>query len=98
MSDRHSIRVIFVEDEEDVLLGSTQALDLAGFETAGFASVEQAQAHVSAGVPAVVVCDVKLPGPQRRRVVERSARPRPGVAGDPDHRPRRHRDGRAGHA
>jgi len=62
MSDRHSIRVIFVEDEEDVMLGSTQALDLAGFETAAFASVEQAQAHVSAGVPAVVVCDVKLPG------------------------------------
>ena len=54
--------VIFVEDDEDVMLGSTQALDLAGFETTAFASVELAQAHVSAGEPAVVVCDVKLPG------------------------------------
>ncbi|QBY55645.1 sigma-54-dependent transcriptional regulator [Cupriavidus oxalaticus] len=62
MSDTHPIRVIFVEDEEDVLIGSSQALELAGFTVDGFASVEQARASVSIGVPAVVVCDVRLPG------------------------------------
>jgi two-component system C4-dicarboxylate transport response regulator DctD len=62
MSDRHAVRVIFVEDDEDVRLGGAQALELAGFTVDGFASVEQAGSHVVPGVPAVVVCDVKLPG------------------------------------
>ncbi|MFK4446645.1 two-component system C4-dicarboxylate transport response regulator DctD [Caballeronia udeis] len=62
MSDQQAIRVIFVEDEPDVRMGSTQALELAGLEVDGFASVEEARSHVRAGVPAVVLCDVKLPG------------------------------------
>jgi two-component system, NtrC family, C4-dicarboxylate transport response regulator DctD len=62
MSDSHPVRVIFVEDDEDVRLGSAQALELAGFSVDGFASAEQAGSHVVPGVPAVVVCDVKLPG------------------------------------
>ena len=62
MSDRQTIRVIFVEDEPDVRMGSQQALELAGFEVDAFASVEEARPHVRSGVPAVVLCDVKLPG------------------------------------
>ncbi|MFT4069699.1 sigma-54-dependent transcriptional regulator [Paraburkholderia sp.] len=62
MSDKQAIRVIFVEDEPDVRMGSQQALELAGFEVDAFASVEEARPHVRAGVPAVVLCDVKLPG------------------------------------
>ncbi|HMC47141.1 MAG TPA: sigma-54-dependent Fis family transcriptional regulator, partial [Caballeronia sp.] len=62
MSDQQAIRVIFVEDEPDVRMGSTQALELAGLEVDGFASVEEARSHIKAGVPAVVLCDVKLPG------------------------------------
>jgi len=62
MSGSHPIQVIFVEDEEDVLLGSTQALELAGFGVEGFGSVAQARSRIVPGVPAVVVCDVKLPG------------------------------------
>jgi two-component system C4-dicarboxylate transport response regulator DctD len=62
MSDKQAIRVIFVEDEPDVRMGSTQALELAGFEVDAFASVEEARAQIRAGVPAVVLCDVKLPG------------------------------------
>jgi len=62
MTDSHPIRVIFVEDEEDVRVGGMQALELEGFAVEGFASVEQARDHISFGVPAVVVCDVKLPG------------------------------------
>ena len=62
MSDRHPIAVVFVEDDEDVLAGSAQALDLAGFEVAAFASVEAARPSITPGMAAVVVCDVKLPG------------------------------------
>jgi two-component system C4-dicarboxylate transport response regulator DctD len=62
VSDASTVRVIFVEDDADVRLGSTQALELAGFGVDPFGSVEEAQSRIVAGVPAVVVCDVKLPG------------------------------------
>ena len=62
MADRHPISVVFVEDDEDVLAGSAQALELAGFEVTTFTSVEAARLSITAGLPAVVVCDVKLPG------------------------------------
>ena len=61
-SDLQRIRVIFVEDDGDMRLGSTQALSLAGLEVDEFESVEEARARIVVGVPAVVVCDVKLPG------------------------------------
>ncbi len=62
MTDKHPIRVIFVEDDEDVRAGSAQALELAGFDVESYETVENARPHVEAGLPAVVVCDVKLPG------------------------------------
>jgi two-component system C4-dicarboxylate transport response regulator DctD len=62
MTDRHPISVVFVEDDEDVLAGSAQALDLAGFVVMAFRSVEAARSSITAWPPAVVVCDVKLPG------------------------------------
>jgi two-component system C4-dicarboxylate transport response regulator DctD len=62
MNDRHPIAVVFVEDDEDVRSGSTQALELAGFAVMAFASIEAARPSVSAGAAVVVVCDVRLPG------------------------------------
>ena len=62
MSEALSIRVLLVEDDEDVRLSMTQALTLAGFEVESFASVERARSHITFCVPAVVVCDVRLPG------------------------------------
>ena len=62
MSDKQAVRILFVEDEPDVRMGSQQALELAGFEVDAFASVEEARPHVRSGVPALVLCDVKLPG------------------------------------
>lgn len=62
MTDPTAIRVILVEDDEDVRMGSTQALELAGFSVDAFATAEQAQPHITAGAPTVVLCDVKLPG------------------------------------
>jgi two-component system C4-dicarboxylate transport response regulator DctD len=57
-----AVHVVFVEDDEDVRLGSAQALQLAGLEVKAFGSVEQARPHVQPNSPAVVLCDVNLPG------------------------------------
>ena len=62
MSEAPSIRVLLIEDDEDVRASLTQALSLAGFQVEAFASVERARPHISFRVPAVVVCDVRLPG------------------------------------
>ncbi|MDM0056966.1 sigma-54-dependent transcriptional regulator [Variovorax fucosicus] len=62
MSEITAIRVLLVEDDADVRLSVTQALTLAGFEVEPFPSVERARANISFGAPAVVVCDVRLPG------------------------------------
>jgi two-component system C4-dicarboxylate transport response regulator DctD len=62
VSETPAIRVMLVEDDEDVRLSTTQVLTLAGFEVESFASVERARGHISFGVPAIVVCDVRLPG------------------------------------
>lgn len=62
MSEALAIRVLLVEDDEDVRLSMTQALTLAGFQVESFSSVERARSHITYCVPAVVVCDVRLPG------------------------------------
>ena len=57
-----TVRVLFVEDEEDVRMANTQTLELAGFGVDGFENVEQARRHIVPGAPIIVLCDVKLPG------------------------------------
>ena len=57
-----TIRIILVEDDEDVRIGNVQALELAGFTVQSFATAEQAHPHIHASLPAIVLCDVKLPG------------------------------------
>jgi two-component system C4-dicarboxylate transport response regulator DctD len=56
------VTVLLVEDDSDVLLSTKQALELAGFAVEPFASAEAAINRVSPDVPAVIVCDVRLPG------------------------------------
>jgi two-component system C4-dicarboxylate transport response regulator DctD len=62
VSEALSIRVLLVEDDEDVQVGITQALTLAGFEVEALASVERARSHIGFNAPVIVVCDVRLPG------------------------------------
>ena len=62
VSDTPSIRVLLVEDDEDVLGSTAQALTLAGFVVETFASAERARAQIAFDAPVVVVCDVRLPG------------------------------------
>jgi two-component system C4-dicarboxylate transport response regulator DctD len=60
MSD--SVRVLLVEDDPAVLLGTQQTLQLAGFEVEPFADAEAAIPSIFPDVPAIIVCDVKLSG------------------------------------
>jgi two-component system C4-dicarboxylate transport response regulator DctD len=57
-----SVRVLLIEDDEDVRRSMVQALNLAGFEVEAFASAESARTHIVFGAPVIVVCDVRLPG------------------------------------
>jgi len=61
-ADSPAIRILFVEDEEDVRQASSQTLELAGFSVDGFATAEAARRLIVPGAPVVVLCDVKLPG------------------------------------
>ncbi len=62
MSEGIAIRVLLVEDDEDVRLSTEQALSLNGFKVESFASVERARGMIAFGLPAIVICDVRLPG------------------------------------
>ncbi len=62
-SDRAAGQTVFlIEDDEAVLLGCRQAMNLADIEVEGFHDAEGALAALEAQVPAVVVTDVRLPG------------------------------------
>ena len=62
MSAMASVRILLIEDDEDVRRSTMQALNLAGFEVEPFGSAEGARAHIGFGAPVIVVCDVRLPG------------------------------------
>lgn len=64
--------VFYVEDDPAVRLGSTQALQLAGFEVRAFGSAEQASPHLTPGFNGVLVTDVKLPGMDGLQLLERA--------------------------
>jgi two-component system C4-dicarboxylate transport response regulator DctD len=57
-----AIRILLVEDDDDVRMSTAQALQLAGFDVEVFASAERARSQISFAAPVVVVCDVRLPG------------------------------------
>lgn len=54
--------VLYVEDDPAVRLGSTQALQLAGFNVRSFGAAEQVLAQITPGDCKVLVTDVRLPG------------------------------------
>jgi DNA-binding NtrC family response regulator len=59
---RNASLVLYVEDDPAVRRGSTQALQIAGFEVRAFGSAEQMAAQLVPGLPGVLLTDVKLPG------------------------------------
>jgi two-component system, NtrC family, C4-dicarboxylate transport response regulator DctD len=56
------LKVLFVEDDPAVRLGSQQALQLAGIEVQSFDSAEKVRKHIVADFSGILVSDVKLPG------------------------------------
>ena len=57
-----AIKVLLIEDDVAVRIGSEQALQLAGFPVESFESAERVVASIQPGISAIVVSDVKLPG------------------------------------
>src|SRR5205823_12535371 len=57
-----AIKVLLVEDDAAVRIGSEQALQLAGFPVESFESAERVVSCIKPGMRAIVVSDVKLPG------------------------------------
>jgi DNA-binding NtrC family response regulator len=53
--------VLYVEDDPAVRMGTTQSLQIAGFEVQACASAEQAIGHLVPGMRGVLLTDVKLP-------------------------------------
>ena len=60
-----AIKVLLIEDDVAVRIGSEQALQLAGFPVESFESAERVVASIQPGISAIVVSDVKLPGMRR---------------------------------
>ena len=56
------IKVLLIEDDVAVRIGSEQALQLAGFPVESFESAERVVASIQPEISAIVVSDVKLPG------------------------------------
>ena len=56
------IRVLVVEDDENVRFGVEQTVALAGFPVSAYASAAEALAEVAPGAPLVIVSDVRMPG------------------------------------
>lgn len=54
--------VIFVEDDDALRAGASQALELEGFAVAAFADAASALAAIGTDFPGVVVSDVRMPG------------------------------------
>lgn len=61
MSDRQA-DVIFVEDDDALRVGASQALELEGFVVAAFADAQSALPAIEDDFPGVVVSDIRLPG------------------------------------
>ena len=55
-------RVLFVEDDPPVRVSLTQTLELEGLMVEAFASAEEVLPHIQAGMQAIVISDVRLPG------------------------------------
>jgi DNA-binding NtrC family response regulator len=70
MPDRPA--VLYVEDDPTVRLGSTQVLQLAGFDVRALGSAEQAVTYLTPGFRGVLVTDVKLPAMSGLQLLERA--------------------------
>jgi len=64
-------RVIFVDDDADLLAANVQSLELAGYDVAPFASGAKALAALDPDFPGVLVTDIRMPQMDGRRLFQR---------------------------
>ncbi|MBQ0933268.1 sigma-54-dependent Fis family transcriptional regulator [Ideonella sp. 4Y16] len=64
-------KVLFVEDDPPVRASLVQTLELSGLEVQAFGTAEQLLPQLSAGLPAIVITDVRLPGMDGLTLLER---------------------------
>ncbi len=57
-----SLKILLVEDDPIVRVGSEQAFQLAGLNVESFSSAELVRKHITPDFPGIVITDVKLPG------------------------------------
>lgn len=55
-------RILLVDDEEDMRISTTQALELAGFEVRDFADPERILELTGFGFQGIVITDIRMPG------------------------------------
>ena len=65
------IRVLVVEDDENVRVGVEQAVALAGYPVAAYESASEALSQVAPGAPIVVVSNLRMPGMDGMQLLER---------------------------
>jgi len=56
------LKILFVEDDAAVRLGSVQAFQLSGLEVQAFECAEHVLRHLEPGFPGILVSDIRLPG------------------------------------
>jgi len=56
------LKILFVEDDAAVRLGSVQAFQLRGLEVQAFECAEHVLRHLELGFPGILVSDIRLPG------------------------------------
>jgi two-component system C4-dicarboxylate transport response regulator DctD len=66
-------KVLFVEDDPPVRASLVQTLELASLEVMAFGSAEELLPHITPGVQAIVITDVRLPGMDGLALLERVA-------------------------
>ncbi|EAR61176.1 sigma-54-dependent transcriptional regulator [Neptuniibacter caesariensis] len=62
MSDKSSLPILLVDDEEHIRLAASQALELAGYEVTSVDTAEKAVDLINGGWPGILVTDINLPG------------------------------------
>src|ERR1700730_9453359 len=58
----NKLKILFVEDDAAVRMGSVQAFHLSGLEVQAFERAEHAIRHIEFGYPGILVSDIRLPG------------------------------------
>lgn len=72
-----TVRILIVEDDENVAAGIRMALTLRGYEVESCASAEDALARLQEGFWALVISDLRLPGCDGQELLQRVAQLHP---------------------